>query len=443
MTKYLLTEEKKQIDILLKQLEKELYIPNTQELKPILLDIIKNNKDSSPEELISTLLDLLIKEIKPILDTNLTPGIQFGIKTNHFLLESYGGNVTQETFFSFDSISKIITAIITMYNIRNNNFTLNTTINNYNKDYNLNATIESILKFTAHIRTEKRIENLSKDETISILKKCKENIEEKQKYKNFYEYNDIGYMILRQIIPNFIQELEQLLQQIDNQNLTYINNTPNITGGTKNNEHITPDKKGREIIFPGHTGLYGNITGLLNLFDKLTHTNIILTEQEKELLWKQPYTDPYIYDKENNKTQKYMAKIAGIYRLPKGITTPSDKLKILDIPNNTTSQAKASTGTCGSWTISDNNIFGPYTSAILTNPYSYVKDIPYPNNTNIIPNTPLEVNKKGVIISYSEKLNKYKKILTNYSLLLELLTEYIKLTPNSLNSYHKLTKKIQ
>ena len=455
MTKYLLNNEKKQINDLYNTIQTNLYQKTNIELKQIFYNLIQNNKDASIEDLLNEYINSFIYNMKPLLDSNLTLGLQFGIKNNYFQIDCYGGTylsknqyipINEKTLFSFDSISKIITSIITMKEIRNNNFKLNTKINNINNNYQLDATIESILKFTSPIRTQKRIENLSPSETIKILKECKENLTLKKEYEKYYEYNDIGYMILRQIINNFPHKLDQLLQEISPNNLTYkTNNTKtNITGGKINEEYITQDQKGRGISFPGHTGLYGNISGLLDLYNKLMNTDTLLTKEEKEILLKQPYKDPVIKTKN---TLKYTNKIAGLFKVPEGITSTYDKLSIFDIPNQTTKNATASAGTCGSWVMNDNlttsNQFGKYTAGILTNPYSFVEAKKYENDINPSTNNQLQVNRKGTIIGYSKILNPYKETITNYAIILELITEYIKINEKEiLTPEKKLIKKI-
>ena len=155
MNKYLLQKEQERINKLYLNIQKNLYQKDISNIYQIFYNLIKDNKDSSIEDLLNNYINLLINEMKPLLDQNLTQALQFGIKNEHFEISSYGGNYTlnkktyetnENTFFSFDSISKIITSIITMEQIRNNKLTLNTTVHNYNQDYQLNETIESILK---------------------------------------------------------------------------------------------------------------------------------------------------------------------------------------------------------------------------------------------------------------------------------------------------------
>lgn len=446
------TNEKRNIKKLIKDLSGVLNTDiNTLSFLEEMLDfIILNNKSNSLEELLENYFSLLESEMVTLIERRLTPAFQFGIKNKYFTFIGYHGkfkantdamDIDENTYFSFDSISKIITSIITMMMIRDGRVSFNSTINSFNPDFNMDASVESILKFTAMIQTDKRIDNLSREETIEILKSCRENILEKSKYKNYYQYNDLGYMILRLSTNDFLERLDIVLKLIDPNNLTYnnIENRDLITGGKLNSEHITPDPKGRGIIFPGHTGLYGNIEGLLNLFSKVFYSNTILSKEELNLLLSQPYPDPITYTKlgnvatSKNGSPLYMAKVAGIYRKPNNITNPNyDKMASCDFSNLTTDNAKASAGTCGSWVMGDdlsyNSLFGSYVGGILTNPYSYVKEGTYTGTNNIILNTNLTFNEKGVILGYSSKLNPYKNIIAKYGILLELLTEYIKNT---------------
>lgn len=454
MDKYLLNTEKKEIDNITEMLSNSLDNKDIADVKVKFNNIIKETKDYSIEDILNYILEEFAKDLSPLLDENYTPGLQAGIKNKNFNLSLYGGyyngkkekEIDENTMFSFDSVSKILTSIIAAKEPK-------TTISQLNKDFNLDTNIQDILNFTAMIRTDRRIDNLSPEDTIKILKNVKEDLEEKKLQKNFYQYNDIGYMILRLSIDNFILKLDNLLNLIDDKNLTYKNfeNKSLITGGKLEEEFLTPDRKGREIIFPGHTGLYGNITGLLNLFENFIENDKILSKEEKEELFKQPYPDPKVYTKDGNiqtgknGSPQYMAKIAGIYRKPNGITSPDySKMASCDISDISTDNAKASTGTSGAWTVYDNiENFGSYVGGLLTNPYSYVKKDFYENSRNEIPNTNLTVNQNGVILGYQTKLNYYKDLITKYGLLLELLTKYIeKDDKKALDNTRKLVKKI-
>ena len=446
MKKKFLSQEKRNISKLIENLSKALNIDidSLSFFEEKLEQIILKN---SLNDMLETYFSLLENEMVSLIERRLTPSFQFGIQNQHFTIIGYHGklnvnldakDIDENTYYSFDSISKVLTSIVTMLMIRDGRITLETPINKYNQDFYMDATITSILKFTAMIQTEKRIDGLSPEETIAILKQCRENITEKNKYKNYYQYNDLGYMILRLSIPEFLERLDYVLSLIDPTNLTYKNTEFKelITGGKFSQEYITPDLKGRDILFPGHTGLYGNITGLLNLFTKILN-NQILTKEELDLLLKQPYTDPIVYTKlgniatSKNGSTQYMAKVAGFYRKPNNITDSNyDKLASCDFSNLTTDNALASAGTCGSWVVGDNlsyqGQFGTYVGGILTNPYSYVRTDNYPGSQNIITNTNLTVNEKGVILGFSGKLNPYKNIITRYGILLELLTAYLK-----------------
>lgn len=460
MTNLPYSDRKKYISTLLKQLSKSLNI-NINYLTPIKekleIIILSNN---TLEDILTNYFSLLENEMVTLICKKITPGFQFGIKNNYFTFIGYQGTacigneprvIDENTYFSFDSISKILTSVVTMMMIRDGKVTLEDPIYRINPEFNLNASIESIFKFTAMIQTERRIDNLSREETIEILKRVRENVIEKNTYKNYYQYNDIGYMILRLSIPDFLERLDTILNIIDPDNLTYknIENKQLITGGRLGLEYMTPDTKGRDILFPGHTGLYGNIEGLLNLFKKIFFTNDFLTKEELERLLKVPYNNPNVYNKDGsraiskNGSPQYMAKVGGIYRTPTNILESKfSKMASCDFSELTTNKARASAGTCGSWVMGDNlsyqGYFDTYVGGILTNPYSYVNIGKYPDTRNIIPNTNLVVNQNGVILGYSGMLNHYKEIIAEYGIILELLTEYIKNTykDKTINNKH-------
>lgn len=392
---------------------------------------------------------LLEEEMATLMSKKITPSFQFGIKNKYFSFISYEGkfngyedsiNIDSDTYYSFDSISKILTSVVIMMMVREGVISMDSTVNSYNSDFKLDASIKSILDFSACIQTDDRIDYFSKSDTIEMLKKCRENLVEKNNYKNYYQYNDIGYMILRLSIPDFLDRLDYILNIIDGNNLTYnnFNSDKLITGGRLGIENISPDPKGRDIIFPGHTGLYGNMMGLLNLFDTIFYTDKILSKEEMKELMRQPYFDPIVYDKLGNRALSkngsylYMAKIGGIYRKPDNIIDDNyDKMTSCDFSNLTTDKAKASTGACGSWVMGDDlfykGLFGSYVGGILTNPYSYVRSGNFKDKVNAVRDTNLLVNDKGIICgSYSNSLNYYKEVIATSGILLELLTEYIK-----------------
>ena len=453
MNKYILNSETNIINNLCDKIDLMLDYSNMEELRDKIIRLIRNNRDNSIEDILNNYLDLLNLEMKSILDNNLTKGIEYGIMNDYYSVMAYSGNISnndkrsidKDTLFSIDSISKIFTSTLVMRIIRDSSINFNDMVCSFNSDYELDATIESIFKFTAFINTSKRIDYLGVDETIDILKRCIDNKEEKSKYYNYYQYNDIGIMILRQTIPNFLDKLDELLDLIDKDNLTYNNiNISNITGGKIGSEYVTPDPKGRGIKFPGHTGMYATILGLLKAFYKLVHTELLLNNFEKDTLWKQPYDDPHIYNLDgsyktnSSNSYEYMNKVAGIFRVPNNIDYNYDKIAVGNVPNNTAGLAKASSGTCGSWVMGD-KLFNNYTTGILTNPYSYIENGTYDKDVNMI-NDNFSVNKKGVIIGYPKKLRKYKEILVNYAIMLDVITEYIKLDNKDIEKKRVLKK---
>lgn len=449
MGKYLLLQEQKRIFILEKLMQNNFKKKNLNELFLVFEKIVKENKDKMLEDILLELADCLQRETEQIFNENITPGVQIGLKNKAFEIILYGGyltsdldkEITTETFFSLDSISKLMTSTIVASQIQKHEFNWNTPVNSINNDFSLEVSPEEILHFTASLHTSKRLENLSKEETIGILKDLKEDLTNKT--ANFYEYNDIGYMILRLALPNFLENLDMLLGQIDKTNNTYMSElcSLNTTGGKKNSEWITQDAKGRDIIFPGHTGLYSNVEGIMNLFYEILFTEKYLTLKTKQRLFASPYTKRMSLFSNKNKEQKILTKVAGVYMTPKHMTSDYDKLKYCDLSNLTTCKSFASAGTSGCWVMGDNlntsNFFGTYTGGILSNPYSYIENKVYEQGFPIA-NCNLSVTKNGKIINYPRLLNPYKNIIAKYGIILELLTAYYK--PNN-NTYKKIKLK--
>lgn len=409
--------------------------------------IILGANNHTLEDMLEKYFNMLKNEMTNMIVEKFTPGFQFGIKNKHISVIGFYGkfngredskDIEYNTYFSFDSISKILTSIITMLLIRDGKFTFDTLIKDINPEFSLDASIKDIMHFTSNIKTDKRLEGLSRDETIELLKKCRDLVELKQ--PNFYQYTDIGHMILRCAMPGFMEKIDTVLNLIDPFNLTYENTEyiGRVTGGRLGNEHFTPDLKGRCISFPGHTGLYGNIRGLLNFFEKVSRDSI-LTNEELELLLKQPYENPIIYNSLGEpvyKNQRILCtgKLAGFYIKPNNIPSGEeyDYMLSCDFPKLTTSQVRSSTGTSGSYALNDNlGSLGCYTAGILTNPYSCVEDVRYPNDIytksqNPIKGFNINVDERGVVLGHYKKLEKYRAILAEYGILLNLITEYYK-----------------
>ena len=396
--------------------------------------IILGANNHTLEDMLEKYFNMLKNEMTNMIVEKFTPGFQFGIKNKHISVIGFYGkfngredskDIEYNTYFSFDSISKILTSIITMLLIRDGKFTFDTLI-------------KDIMHFTSNIKTDKRLEGLSREETIELLKKCRDLVELKQ--PNFYQYTDIGHMILRCAMPGFMEKIDTVLNLIDPFNLTYKNTEyiGRVTGGRLGNEHFTPDLKGRCISFPGHTGLYGNMRGLLNFFEKVSRDGI-LTNKELELLLKQPYENPIIYDSSGkpaciNQRILCTGKLAGFYTKPNNIPSGEeyDYMLSCDFPKLTTSLVRSSTGTSGSYALNDDlGSLGCYTAGILTNPYSCVEDVRYPNDIytksqNQIKGFNINVDERGVVLGHYKKLEKYRAILAEYGILLNLITEYYK-----------------
>ena len=421
--------------------------------------ILKKEKEGSLDEAVSFLLEIFVQDFASLLEEKITLGFEAGIKNRYYELEIFGGyqklsgqEVLENTYFSFDSISKLLTSVVVYRLLQLHGESLETVVHHIQPFFSLDCSVREIMNFTAALKTKKRLDYLTFEEVISLLREVQDDLLIKQKIPSFYQYNDIGYLILRLSIPDFLKELDFLLRKIDPENLIYQTDpcSRNITGGRVGVEYITPDPKGRGIIYPGHTGLYGNIGGLLHLFEQILFQNHLLSEEDKADLFRQPYDNPLVYKfgadyliRED--CLQYTAKIAGIYRMPHSIREENvDRLVVCDFPNSTTNFAKASSGTCGSWVMGDDltsgGSFGSYVGGILSNPYSFVEEKNYPEEVNKLADTSLLVNRRGIILHYPKKIDPYKKKISHYGILLELLSAYYE--DKAEKKIKKLTRKV-
>ena len=152
--------------------------------------IILGAKNHTLEDMLEKYFNMLENEMTNMIVEKFTPGFQFGIKNKHISVIGFYGkfngrndskDIEYNTYFSFDSISKILTSIITMLLIRDGKFTFDTLIKDINPEFSLDASIKDIMHFTSNIKTDKRLEGLSRDETIELLKKCRDLVKQKQR----------------------------------------------------------------------------------------------------------------------------------------------------------------------------------------------------------------------------------------------------------------------
>lgn len=178
-------------------------------LEPIIFEI-KKNKDKTPEEIVDNLLRKstisLSNEMANILrsGTNtLIPGYTFGIKAGNIDIKIYGGNfgnqnqVTNNTIFDIASISKMYTQLICYNLINEGYFSFDSKIEELDERFTSlgDLTVKDITTFSSTFNTPGRIDDqTTTDKVYEVLFNTK--VVEKDKYN----YNDIGMIILKEVM---------------------------------------------------------------------------------------------------------------------------------------------------------------------------------------------------------------------------------------------------
>lgn len=244
------------------------------------LNIYKNNKDKTPEEIINILLQEPINIISDMINNNAVfEGYTVSIAVNNINAKIYGGyrsykkeKISDNTMFDVASVTKFYTQIIA-YNLINEGYFKfsDKIIELDNRFTELNdLTVEDILTFTTTFKTNGRISDAtSKEEALNRLYTA--SVVETNKYN----YNDIGMMIMKEVMEKVTNmSYNDLLKK-------YITNKLNL-----NDTHIIVPKRKFELLtgspnieigkvndpsavilggYSGHAGVFASSDDLIKL----------------------------------------------------------------------------------------------------------------------------------------------------------------------------------
>ena len=275
-----------------------------------IISLVKENKDKTPEELIKILLDELTEKLsdnlKDILNTGnnmIVPGYTFNLSVGGVSLKIYGGNfkgnraLTNNAVFDIASITKMYTQLICYNMINDGFFTFDSKIKDLDERFiNLgDLKIKDITTFGTSFKTPGRIDDASsKEEALSTLYKTE--VLEKEKYN----YNDIGMMILKEVMEKVSKtSYEALLKHyvIDKLKLkeTYLELPEDkkvlFTGSANDSLGLVNDAKAVTLgTYSGHAGIKATSNDLLKFaMAPFNKENIIPEEYIKDLYTHNPY----------------------------------------------------------------------------------------------------------------------------------------------------------
>lgn len=250
-------------------------------------DLIIKNKDKTPQEIIDLLLAENIREIDDIRKKYGIPGFTIGMQIGNIKIKLYGGNINnlgnemnENALFDIASMTKFYTQVICYHLMQEGLISLNDRIVDIDSRFtNLeDLTVGDILTFGTTFKTDGLIKNAS---TIEEAREILFNACVVE--KNKYNYNDIGMMIIKEVMEHVSgNTYEQLINKyiIEPYNLknTYlivpkcklklVTGTPNFLVG-----HINDASANALGGFSGHAGIFSSSDDLIK-FMMEAHTKV-------------------------------------------------------------------------------------------------------------------------------------------------------------------------
>lgn len=249
-----------------------------QACKPM-LDIIKNNKNATPEELVGKIIKSDIDLLEEIRTNYHIPGYTVGLSVGNINVKIIGGDIdsngrkmAKDALFDVASITKLYTEIIA-YNLIDNH-----TINLIDKIKKLDSRfvnvgglkVSDVLSFTVSFKKDEKIYD---KKTVEEAKRCLYNVAVTQIGE--YNYNDVGMMIMKEVMEAVTgkkySELlnEYILDKLDlsetfltvpKDKLDLLTGTPNANLGSVN------DPSANALGgYSGHAGIKASSDDLIKL----------------------------------------------------------------------------------------------------------------------------------------------------------------------------------
>lgn len=250
-----------------------------REVTKEMLDVIKNNSDSTPEEIIEKIIESNMEELENIRNKYPTPGYTVGVNVYNINVKMFGGNIDalgrkmpDDALFDIASTSKFYTQIIAYNLIKEGLFNFNSKVKDIDPRF-INVgdlTIGDVLTFTTEFKTSGRI---SDNSTIDDALKCLYTTEVVQ--TNKYNYNDIGMMLMKELMENAsgksYSELvdEYIINKLGLKN-TYLvvptNKIEKVTGSANSSLGMVNDPNALAVGgYSGHAGIITSNDDLIKL----------------------------------------------------------------------------------------------------------------------------------------------------------------------------------
>lgn len=261
-----------------------------------MLDIIEQNKDKTPEELVEKVIEDDINNMEILKDKYLIPGYTIGINVGNINVEYFGGNIDaferkmpKDAMFDIASMTKMYTQVILYNLIKEGAISLSDKV--YDLDYRFtnlkDVSIQELTEFTIDLKTPGNITLMENKEdakealyNIEIAKYSDGNIK-----RGKYFYTDFGMMVLKEVMEfvtnkTYSQLVDEYIVDklglshtkliVPNSQLDLITGSPNTKLGAVN------DPKANSVGgYSGHAGIFASSRDLID-FGKGIESGIIM-----------------------------------------------------------------------------------------------------------------------------------------------------------------------
>lgn len=337
-------------------------------------EMLINRNDDTPEEIVKDLLDETLNQIKVSMQNILNdsknaliPGYTFEIKVGNIKYKIYGGNfgnnrpLTEDAIFDIASMTKQYTQIVAYNLISDGVFDFDSKVKDlcpYFTDID-DLTIGEITAMKVKFITPSRLDEAkNKEELLNILYKTKVS------ERCDYNYNDIGMMILKEVMEYQTGlTYEQLIDKyiisklgLKETFLTLPNNKKNLFTGSANDSYGMVNDPKAVIIdgYSGHAGIKASADDVVKFMQSPYNTAILPKKYQ---------TDIYSGNEEYARAKIGSSKIAN----PVGLDKSDSPLTASKIGNSAFGSTRTQ-GEGGIYVLDRKPII--YGSTVLLNPSS-------------------------------------------------------------------------
>lgn len=244
-----------------------------------MLEIIKNNKDKTPEELVEMALCDVIEEVERVRKNYAVPGYTIGMKVGRVNVKLIGGfmdsskrPMMSDALFDIASMHKFNTELIAYNLIKEKVFSFSDLVKELDPRFENvgNLTVGDVLSFTTKFMTNERI---AKKKTIDEALECLYTMNVVSIGQ--YNYNDMGMMLMKELMENvtgktyiqlFHQYIGNKLNLKDSHLIVPKEKICRLTGSANASLGMPNDPSALAVGgYSGHAGMFASCDDLITL----------------------------------------------------------------------------------------------------------------------------------------------------------------------------------